>query len=301
MPATLSPAHHEAALRQLELRITRRLDGLLHGDHQGLVLAAGTDMGEAREYRVGDDVRRMDWNLTARTTVPHVRDTVAERELETWLVVDRSASMNFGTANCEKRDLAIGAMAAFAFLNNRAGNRTGAVLAGVDNKPAVIPARSGRDAVLALLHTVIDKAAPAPDGSGPGDLAAALAITDRLARRRGLVVVVSDFLDQGQWQPALRRLAGRHQVVAVEVRDPREDELPAVGLLTLVDPETGRRVEAQTNSAKLRTRFAEAAAAQRATTGRAVRSAGARHLVLSTDRDWFVDLVRAVDRWRAHR
>jgi uncharacterized protein (DUF58 family) len=301
MPATLSPAHHEAALRQLELRITRRLDGLLHGDHQGLVLAAGTDMGEAREYRVGDDVRRMDWNLTARTTVPHVRDTVAERELETWLVVDRSASMNFGTANCEKRDLAIGAMAAFAFLNNRAGNRTGAVLAGVDKKPAVIPARSGRDAVLALLHTVIDKAAPAPDGSGPGDLAAALAITDRLARRRGLVVVVSDFLDQGQWQPALRRLAGRHQVVAVEVRDPREDELPAVGLLTLVDPETGRRVEAQTNSAKLRARFAEAATAQRAATGRAVRSAGARHLVLSTDRDWFVDLVRAVDRWRAHR
>lgn len=293
--AVASPARHEAALRRLELRITRKLDGLLHGDHQGLVLAAGTDFGEAREYRVGDDVRRMDWNLTARTTVPHVRETIAERELEAWLVVDRSPSMDFGTADCLKRDTAIGAVAAFAFLNNRAGNRTGAVFADGPQRPTVIPARSGRDAALALLHRLTTT-----DG-GPGTLADALVTADRVARRRGLVVVVSDFLDPSPWPPALRRLAGRHQVVAVEVRDPREDDLPPVGLLTLVDPETGRRVEVQTDNAKLRARFAAAAREQREKVARSVRAAGARHLSLSTDRDWFLDLVRAVERWRRQR
>ena len=292
-----SPASREAALRQLELRITRRIDGLLHGDHSGLVLAAGTDMGEAREYQIGDDVRRMDWNLTARTTVAHVRDTIAERELETWLVVDRSASMAFGTALSPKSEVATGVSAAFAFLNNRAGNRVGCVLADRADRPTVVPARSGRDPVLALLHLLLNK----PGLDGPGDLARAMATAERVARRRGLVVVVSDFLDPGPWAMALRRLAGRHHVIAIEVRDPREDGLPAVGLLTLVDPETGRRVEVQTDSPRLRARFEAAARDQRDRIGRAVRDAGARHLVLSTDRDWFVDLVRAVERWRAAR
>jgi uncharacterized protein (DUF58 family) len=294
---TTAVAQREASLRQLELRITRRLDGLLHGDHQGLVLAAGLAQVEAREYAVGDDVRRMDWNLTARTTVPHVRDTVAERELETWLVVDRSASMAFGTAMCQKQEVATGVAAAFAFLNNRAGNRVGAVLAD-GPKPTVVPARSGRDAVLALLHTMLTK-----PGGETADLAQSITMAERLARRRGLVVIVSDFLDTepDRWARALRRLAGRHDVIAVEVRDPREDDIPPVGLLMLVDPETGRRVEVQSNSVKLRERFAAAAAERRGATGRAVRAAGARHLVVSTDRDWFVDLVRAVDRWRTAR
>ena len=291
---------HERTLRQLELVVTRRLDGLLHGDHQGLVAAAGTDLAEAREYRVGDDVRHMDWNLTARTTVPHVRDTVAERELETWLVVDRSASMDFGTARCLKRDLAVAAVAAFAFLANRAGNRTGALLL-VPGGPSVVPARTGREASLALLHRLV--AAEAAPGPGAHDLAAGLVLAGRLARRRGLVVVVSDFLgpEPSRWAPALRRLGGRHQLVAVEIRDPREAELPPVGLLTLVDPETGARIEVQTNKARLRRRFAEAAAHQRAATAAAIRAAGGRHLVLSTDRDWLTDLVQAVARWRRHR
>ena len=298
----------EQTLRQLELRIARRLDGLLHGDHQGLVLAAGTDMGEARVYRVGDDVRRIDWNLTARTTVAHVRDTIAERELETWLVVDRSASMQWGTARCEKSEVALGAAAGFAFLNNRAGNRVAAVVAHGD-APRVIPPRPGRDAVLALLHSL---QAPAPEvgrglpglfGSkgGAGELATALGVAARVATRRGLMVVVSDFLGPTDWTTSLRRLANRHDVVAAEVRDPREDALPAVGLVTLVDPETGRRVEVQTDRPKLRARFAAAAAAQRAATSKAIRGAGARHVVLSTDRDWLIDLVRAVERWRTMR
>lgn len=290
-------ASREAALRQLELRITRRLDGLLHGDYSGLILAPGSEFGDAREYQIGGDVRRMDWNLTARTTVPHVRDTIAERELETWVVVDRSASMAFGTARCEKQELATGVTAAFAFLNNRAGNRVGAVL--IDGpRPTVLPARPGREAVLALVHRLISGA----HADGPTtDLATSIDVAGRLARRRGLVVVVSDFLDTSAWQLPLRRLAARHDVVAVEIRDPREDDLPPVGLLTLVDPETGKLVEVQSSSRKLREHFAAAAADQRAATGRAVRTAGARHLVLSTERDWFLDLVRAVDRWRTRR
>jgi uncharacterized protein (DUF58 family) len=143
---------------------------------------------------------------------------------------------------------------------------------------------------------------PAPGGS-PGDLVDGLVLADRLARRRGLVVVISDFLgrEPSSWSPVLQRLGGRHQLVAVEIRDPREGELPPVGLLTLVDPETGARVEVQTNKARIRARFAEAAARQRADIGRAIRVAGARHLVLSTDRDWLTDLVGAVARWRQRR
>ena len=311
------PERHEATLRRLELLITMRLDGLLYGDHQGLLLASGSEPAEAREYRVGDDVRHMDWNLTARTAVPHVRDTIAERELEAWLVVDRSASMEFGTAQWEKRELALCAVAAFALLNNRQGNRTGAVLLGAagGDGTRIVPARCGRPAALALMSVLaagnrVFPDAPAAGGSVGGraaqppgriDLAAGLTAVDRLLRRRGLVAVISDFLDPGNsaaWPAALRRLGQRHQVVAVEVRDPREDVLPPVGLLTLVDPETGARLEVPTNNRKLRDRFQQAAAEQRASVSRSIRAAGARHLVLSTDRDWLLDIVAAVARWK---
>jgi uncharacterized protein (DUF58 family) len=281
-------ARHEPALRRLELLVTRRLDGLLQGDHQGLVPGGGSEPGEGRLYRPGDDVRRMDWNLTARAGEPHVRDTVADRELETWAVVDGTASVDFGTGHCEKRDLALAAVAAFGFLTARAGNRFGAVVygpAGAD----VLPPRTGRDAIYALLHR-LERRGRAGEGAAP--LAAALRRVRLAARRRGLVVVVTDLLDPGGWPRELRALAARHEVVVTEVRDPREAELPPVGLLTLVDPETGKRLEVQTSSARLRARFAEAAAAQRQAAALAVRSAGAGHLVLSTDRDWLLDVVR---------
>lgn len=292
----------ETSLRQLELLITRRLDGLLHGDYHGLLLAAGSEPGEAREYRWGDDVRHMDWNLTARTTVAHVRDTIADRELETWLVIDRTASMDFGTVRCEKRDLALTAAAAFTLLTNRAGNRTGAVVVG-GARCRVVPAQTGRDPSMALLHRLASEGRPA-DGAGADagpSLSDGLLQADRIARRRGLVVVVSDFLDGSDWSRMLRRLSRRHQVVAVEIRDPREDSLPAVGLLTLVDPETGQRVEVQTSNSRLRERFASAAAARRASVGASLRASGAHHVVLSTDRDWIVDLLAAVERWRRLR
>jgi uncharacterized protein (DUF58 family) len=217
-----------------------------------------------------------------------VRDTIADRELETWLVVDGTASLDFGTANCEKRDLALAAAAAFGFLTARAGNRVAAVCFD-GTTTQVRPPRSGRDAVLALLHQIHER--PRTESGAPS-LVDALRRTQRVARRRGLVVVISDLLDESDWPRELRKLAARHEVVVAQICDPREAELPAVGLLTLVDPETGRRQEVQTNSRKLRARFAAAAAEQRARITKSVRAAGAGHLVLSTDRDWLLDVAR---------
>jgi len=287
----------EDRLRQLEMAVTRKLDGLLQGDHQGLVPGGGTEPAESRLYAPGDDVRRMDWNLTARTAVPHVRTTIADRELETWLVIDGSASLDFGTAGCEKRDLALAAAAAFTFLTVRGGNRVAASLFGPD--AVVVPPRSGRSAALALLRR-LEQRGRAADGPST-TLAEALRRIRLTAKRRGLVVLITDLIDQSPWQRELRALALRHEVVVVEVRDPRESSLPSVGLLMLADPETGQRVEVQTSNAAVRARFAEAAAARYAANGRQVQAAGAAHLVLSTDRDWLFDVVRFVAARRKRR
>ncbi len=278
----------EEVLRQLDLLVTRRLDGLLQGDYLGLIPAPGSEPGESRPYVEGDDVRHIDWNVTARTAVPHVRDTVADRELETWVLVDCSASLDFGTALCEKRHLALAAVACVGFLTERIGNRMGASLVRPDGLTRV-PARPGRQAVLALLHSLSTRAPS--DGGGATDLATALETLVRPPRRRGLTVVVSDFLSTPGWDRPLKGLASRHQVLAIEVVDPRELELPDVGYLTLVDPETGARREVQTAKAALRRRYAEAASAQRAEIATTIRRTGANHLVLRTDRDWLRDVV----------
>lgn len=280
----------EAAVRELELTVGRRLSGILQGDHLGLLPGPGSEPGEGRPYVPGDEVRHIDWHLTARSMSPHVRDRVADRELETWLLVDGSASLDFGTADGEKRHLAAAAVAAFGFLAIGGGNRVGALVATPDGD-RLHPARAGRDQVRSLLLAL-----GARDRASPGrvDLAAAMHRLGGLARRRGLVVVVSDLLDQPDLLVPLRMLSLRHDVVVVEVRDPRDDALPAVGLLTLVDPETGRRVEVQTDDERLRIRFAAAAAARREELAATVRAAGAHHLVLSTDRDWVADVVHHV-------
>jgi uncharacterized protein (DUF58 family) len=292
-------AELERVLRRLELTVLRRLDGLLQGDHLGLLPGPGTETGAARPYRPGeDDTRRIDWGVTARTLQPHVRDLVADRELETWALVDLTASMDFGTARAEKRELAVAAVAAVGFLSAGGGNRLGAHLLGPGGVRR-LPARPGRAALLGLVGALLAAPRTAPGEPVP-TLAEAVDGLDRRHRRRGLRVVASDFLEPAaDWAPAVRRLAARHQVLAVEVVDPRELELPDVGLLAVVDPETGRRRELWTGRAALRRRYAEAAAAQRADTRAALRRAGADHLVLRTDRDWVHDLARyAIDRRR---
>jgi uncharacterized protein (DUF58 family) len=302
--ADLAP---DQRLRRLELTVTRRLDGMLHGQHRGLLPGPGREIAGSREYRPGEDeVRRMDWAVTARTTVPHVREVDADRELTTWLLVDASPSMEFGTATLDKRELAVAAVAAIGFLTAGTGNRLGAQVLGPTGLRR-FPARSGRTHLLGLLRALL--AAPRAGGYdeqtaplAPPALTDALTAVQRVANRRGLVVVVSDFLDglpddpagAAPWEPALRRLAARHQVLAVEVTDPRELELPDVGLITLVDPETGRRREVWTGDPRLRDRYAAAAAAQRDQVRQLLRRCGATHLALRTDRDWSADIVRHV-------
>jgi uncharacterized protein (DUF58 family) len=280
----------DATLARLQLVITRKLDGLLQGDYLGLLPGPGSEPGESREYRPGDDVRRMDWPVTARTTTPHVRQTIADRELETWLAVDLSASLDFGTASCLKRDLAVAAAAAVAHLTVRGGNRIGAVVA---NGTGVhrLPARPGRKEAQGLLRAI----ARTPSEPGRTDLGALIDGLNRPPRRRGMAAVISDFLvPPAQWQRPLRKLVVRHDVLAIEILDPRELELPDVGVLALADPETGVVHEVQTSDRRLRERYAAAAAVQRTAVAAAIRQAGAAHLRLRTDSDWLLDIVRFV-------
>jgi uncharacterized protein (DUF58 family) len=296
-PPSLATGPAADVLRRLELLITRRLDGILQGDHRGLVPGHGSELGETREYQPGDDVRRMDWNVTARMQTPHIRETIADRELETWVVADLSASLGFGTANCEKRDLVVASVAAVGFLTQRTGNRIGAMVLEGD-RAATVPARTGRINLQALLHQVTRAARG--EHAGVTDLAGALRRLQGTARKRGLITVVSDFLAPDGWQLPLRGLATRHEVLAVEVVDPRELELPNVGYIELYDPETGDTRELNTASPHVREVFAAEAAAQRARLAQDIRSAGADHLVLRTDSDWLLDLVRFVA-WRRER
>lgn len=292
VPALSDPDRLESALAELEVVIRHRVDGLLQGNHLGLVPGPGSELGDARPYVPGDDVRRIDWAVTARTATTHVRTTVADRELETWLAVDLSASMDFGTALCEKRDLAIVAAAVMAHLTRGGGNRIGAVVAGGGSLLRV-PARAGRPAVLHLLRSLASVPRTAPGERG--DLAGALDQLRRPERRRGLVVAISDFLGPTDWQRPMRALAARHDVLAVQISDPRDVELPPVGMVTLVDPESGRTKQVRVTRA-LADRFAAAAAEQRAEVDVALRGVGVPMLHLSTDRDWVGEVVRFVVR-----
>jgi len=290
VPPRTAKTGPDEVLRRLDLAVSHKLDGLLHGEYQGLVPGHGSELGETRLYQAGDDVRRIDWNVTARFQDPHVRDTIADRELETWVVADLGASMDFGTAWCEKRDLAISAAAAVGFLTNRTGNRFGLITLQPSGL-AVVPAKGGRTHLMSTLHRMTSTPRA---GQGDVDLSEALARTAAIARRRGLCVVVSDFLgDPQRWGPALRRVATRHETIAVEVLDPRELELPDVGVLSLVDPASGRTSDVRT-SKKLRDKYAAAAIQQRAAIERGIRQAGADHLILRTDQDWLLDIVRFV-------
>ena len=280
-----------SALKSLELTVKRKLDGVLHGDHLGLIPGPGSEPGESREYQPGDDVRRMDWAVTARTTHPHVRQMIADRELETWMVVDMSASLDFGTTVCEKRDLAVAAAAAITYLNSGGGNRIGAIVA-TGATITRVPARSGRQHEQTLLRTIATTP-KAPTGVR-GDLATAIDALRRPERRRGMAVIISDFLGPINWMRPLRAIAARHEVLGIEVLDPRDVELPDIGDVILQDAETGVTREF-TIDAQLRDDFAKAAAAHRAEVSRTIRSCGAPVLTLRTDRDWIADIVHFVE------
>ena len=285
----------EGLLRALEISIGRRVEGLLAGDFRSSSLGPGSELAMVRPYVPGDDVRRIDWNVTARTGEPHVRVDLAERVLVTWLLLDTSPSMQFGTADRRKIDVAEGVAIAIGHMATRRGNRLGVVAHG-GGLSEVLPPRQGRRGLIGLLTALRDEAGSAL--SGPGSLAEGLAKVAAAARQKSLVVLVSDFRGERDWRGRLLELAGTHDVVAVEVRDPREEELPNVGPLWLVDPETGRQLRVDTRSRRLRERFATAAAAERAEVQAAIVSTGARHVVLSTSGDWLRPLVAYLRRSR---
>lgn len=298
----------EAALRRLELTVVRRLEGFLQGDHLGLLPGPGADTSDARVYQPGqDDVRAMDWAVTARTTVPHVRDTIADRELEVWGLLDVTPSMNWGTNGVTKRDIGIAAIATLGFLTQRMGDRFGGMIMRPDSFTRM-PARSGRTALYGLLRRMLAEPIVPDQASGSITLAQGI---DQLARtqpRRGMRIVVSDFLTPGDhttdpdqppdWERSLRRLSVRNQVLAVEVIDPRELRFPNLGEILIRDPETDFERYVNTADPKARARMDAASAAQRERVRIALRRAGVGHIQLRTDGDWVADIARFVLAYR---
>ncbi len=284
-------------LRALDITIGRRVQGLLAGDYRSSLLGPGTELAMIRPYVPGDDVRLIDWAVTARTGEPHVRVQLAERVLVTWLVLDTSPSMLFGTADRRKADLAEGVAIAFGHLSTRRGNRLGVLTFG-DGADRWLPVRQGRIGLLGLLATLRDQPGAQPGRVGATSLGEAASRTAAAARQRSLVAIVSDFRGPRDWHKPMLQLAARHDVVAVEIRDPREQHLVNAGELWLIDAETGRHVRVDTRSARLRARFAEAAEAERRDLASALSSLGVRHTVLTTSGDWLRSLAVFLRRGR---
>lgn len=293
----LLAAEARTTLRALELEVTRRLDGLLHGDHKGLVPGHGSELGETRRYEPGDDIRRIDWNVTARLGEAHIRQTIAERELETWLVVDTGPRLAFGSAAREKRTQGLAAAASVGFLTQRDGNRIGAVLTGPSGDEIIAP-RGSRKHLLHVLHQIAT--GTRPDHSGVTELAQSFRRLGAVAKRRGLVAVITDFRVAPGWEDALGALARRHDVLAFELVDPLELELPNVGMLPVVDPATGELIEVPTHKAAVRRRYAEAAADRQNLLTSTFRRHGIDHIEMRTDHAWLDDVIRFVAR-RKHR
>ncbi len=278
----------EALLRALDLTVGRRIHGLIPGEYRAHDLGGGTELAQIRPYEPGDDVRRIDWNVTARTTIPHVRVHVPERALTAWLLLDVSPSMTFGTADRRKADVAEGVAVAIGHLTTQRGNRLGIVTFG-GSQDRRLPPAAGRSGLLGLL--LASRVETIEEGTGATSPADALRIANAAAPRGGLVIIVSDFRGPRDWRGPLAALAARHHVIAIEIDDPREADLPDVGELTLVDAETGREVRVDTSSSRLRERFVAAASAERASVATDLRRLGVDHIVLSTAGDWLRTLA----------
>jgi uncharacterized protein (DUF58 family) len=291
-PATPHPIQDaESLLRRLEWHVVRRLDGLLQGDYRSLFTGQGYDLAEVREYQPEDDVRYMDWNVTARMDAPFVRQYVEDREITAWLLLDLSPSVDFGTANSRKRDLVVDFAGVMSRLLMRHGNKVGAMLFSnaVDE---VLPPRNGQMHTLRLLHQLVrgDK-----ETSGAGKVTDIAGILDRAAqtlRQRSLVFVVSDFISGADWEPALGRLSQRHEVLAIWLTDPREEEIPEIGPIILEDAETGEQVYVDTRDRGFQERFQQLVWDRRFSTERAFARHGVDVLRLSTDGNMVRDIAR---------
>ena len=285
----------EQLLRKLEWTVLRRLDGLLQGDYRTLMRGAGMDLADLREYQHHDDVRHIDWNVTARLQMPHVRVFTEDREMNAWFLLDLSPSMDFGSGVQRKRQVSGEFVAVLAHMLTRHGNRVGAMLygAGVDT---VIPARGGRQHVLQLLHTLQTRPESSTTATtGPTRLHELLESAARMVRRRSTIFVVSDFISETGWEKPLGILAQRHEVIAVRLTDPLELELPDLGLIPIRDSETGEQLLVDTHDTGFRKRFARIAAQREADLRHSLARAGVDTLELSTDDDLLSALMRFTD------
>jgi uncharacterized protein (DUF58 family) len=303
MAEAAAPVATDHLLRRLEWTVIRRLDGLLQGDYRTLFRGGGVDLADLREYQHHDDVRHIDWNVTARLQTPYVRQFLEDRDLTAWFLLDLSGSVDFGSADVTKLAVSTGFVATLARVITRHGNRVGAMLYGQEVE-AVLPARSSRLHVLDLLQRmrkprpkpVAAKArkarAAAPQGTSLAELLKAAA---GIISRRSLVFVVSDFISQPGWQEALTRLARRHEVVAVRLWDPMEMALPDVGLVTVEDAETGEQLFIDASDPAFRERYAAIAEQQEAELIDGLGRSGADVIELATDDDLLQALLRLSD------
>lgn len=283
----------EALLHRLDWRVLRRLDGHLQGDHRTNFLGAGLDVADLREYQPDDDVRRIDWNVTARMNEPYVRQYDEDRDLTVWFLVDRSPSMQFGHDERSKEIVVAELVTAMSRLFTNRGNRVGSVLWN-NAVEAMIEPRSGRTQVLRIARQLLRP--PASVGQQTS-LTGLLRTAAGLARRRSLIIVVSDFLSEPGWETSLRHLATRHEVIAIRLVDPQEVDIPNAGLVVVQDAETGQQLTVDTSDPKFRRRFAEAAEAREAELAASAARSGVDLFVLSTEDD----LTRALLRMAAHR
>lgn len=291
-----APQASEALLARLELSIARRLEGLLQGDHKSPFRGQGLDLADLREYQFHDDVRRIDWNVTARTQIPHVREYIEDREVTVWFLLDMSPSIDFESVSVSKRAVLTEFTALMCRFLARRGNRAGALLfsGGVDSQ---IPARGGRRQTHVILDALSRYRASKPT---PTDLARALTDTAQMVRRRALIFVVSDFISPEGWQRPLGLLAARHDVVAVRLTDPLEVRMPNLGLITFQDSETGEQLFVDTHDPGFRSRFAQAAQTREEALRETFAQTGVDALELSTEDDVADAVLRFAD-MRKHR
>ncbi|MCL7455505.1 MAG: DUF58 domain-containing protein, partial [Anaerolineae bacterium] len=276
----------EQILQRLDWKVIRRLDGLLQGDYRSLFYGYGVDFADLREYQPGDDIRYIDWNVTARMNVPYVRQYVEDREVAAWFLLDLTPSMDFGTGGTLKRAVLVDFVATLARLLTRHGNRVGAVFFG-NGIERTIPARSGRIQVLRLINDLLRQ--PGPPRKALTDLAPLFEGSLHAIKRRSLLFVISDFISVPGWERPLQLLSRRHEVIAIRLWDPREIELPDVGPIIMEDAETGEHLYVDTHDARFRRRFKEAAQRREAALAETFRRAGIDALPLSTEED----MVRA--------
>ena len=285
-------ANSEALLQRLEWTVLRRLDGLLQGDYRTLMRGAGLDLADLREYQHHDDVRHIDWNVTARLQQPYVRQFTEDRELAAWFLLDLSGSVDFGSDRVTKRSVAREFVAVVSRMLTRHGNRVGALMYGT-TVDTVIPARGGRMQVLQILQRIAQR--PAETAPGRTRLHDLLMAAQRMVKRRSSLFVVSDFVSEPGWEDALGRLAMRHDVTAVRLYDPLEMELPDIGLVTMRDAETGEQLVVDTHDSGFRERFAAIAERTEAQLREGLAKAGVDTLELATDDALFDAILRFSD------